>query len=108
MTVAQRRAYRKDILQRELDRAYERAARLSRTTLCRQAMLLTGSAPEQARRFHAQCKGEELPNRGCLCECHDEDRGGITAGTFEMSQDSLELLDSVFDASEAEGNTLAG
>lgn len=98
MTVLARRKYRDQVLQRELDHAYARAARWRLSHHCHRAMVATGSDPEYARLQHSMCQDEEPGRPGCLCQCHDEERAGVVTGqqsaVFEPVPDETPSLDS--------------
>jgi len=64
-TAAQRRAKRKQIMDRELARGRQRGLDLSRSTKCAG---FGGLAPPQHAGDHDGCKNT---GRECLCECHD-------------------------------------
>jgi hypothetical protein len=88
MTVLDRQKMREEILDAELDRARERAAKVGRTLTCNQGMMAWGAL---AAEMHGSCTGEDLGGAGCLCECHDEHRGGVESGTaVEMGTDTTE------------------
>lgn len=80
MTVLDRRKLREELLQREVERAYRRAFTRHVSPSCVNAMDVTGSEPATARSLHAACWGEHPNSVGCLCPCHDEDRGGVESG----------------------------
>jgi hypothetical protein len=80
MTVLERRQYREEVLRRELARAYQAAAERHLSASCLAAMGLTGSKPERARERHAACREEQWGGTGCLCQCHDEEREGVSSG----------------------------
>lgn len=98
MTVLERRKYRDHVLQRELNLAYTRASRWRMSLSCQRAMAATGSSPQEARHQHSLCTDEQEGGRGCLCQCHDEDRSGVVTdqqiALFEMGPDGQLLLDS--------------
>lgn len=88
MTVLDRQKLREGILQYELSRARKRAATSCRSLTCVRAMQAWG---ETAAYLHGQCGGEEPGGAGCLCECHDNNRGGVESGTAaEMGTDTTE------------------
>lgn len=85
MTVLERRKYRDEVIKRELEAAYHRASVHRMSETCRRAMATTRSAnPELARELHEKCRAEEPGGPGCLCEHHDEDRGGVMAGVVQV------------------------
>lgn len=80
MTVLDRQKLREEVIRAELQRAYERAARYGLSMRCARAMLMTGGDPELVRAEHGRCRGEEPGGAGCLCQCHDDSRGGVISG----------------------------
>ncbi len=80
MTIAERQKVREEVIKREVQQAYKRAAEAHLTDKCRRAMVLTGERPDEARELHESCKGEEYGSSGCLCTCHDAYGGSVVTG----------------------------
>lgn len=78
MTVLERQKLREEILQAFLDRARKQAGEAGRSVTCIRGMQSHGKT---AAYLHGRCVGEVQPNSGCLCECHDDNRGGVASGT---------------------------
>jgi hypothetical protein len=88
MTVLDRQRLREDITIKELQKAHQRAREVGLSITCVMGMSSHG---EEAAWRHGECKGEEPGNRGCLCLCHDDNRGGVESGTaVEMETDTTE------------------
>jgi hypothetical protein len=75
--LADRTRLREQVLDHELNAAYDRAAAFGLTQVCKLAMEGSG---EGARGLHASCREEEPGGRGCLCPCHDVATGHVTSG----------------------------
>lgn len=92
MTVLDRQKLREEIQQAFLDKARKAASEVGRSLTCIRGMQAWG---ETAAHLHGQCAGELPPKgTGCLCECHDDNRGGVEAGTAPEMGDTEPFLDS--------------
>lgn len=85
MTVLERQKLRQEIMQTFLDNAKVQASQAGRSLTCIRGMQAWG---ETAAGLHGACRGEEPGNGGCLCECHDDGRGGVISGTGTAAVDS--------------------
>lgn len=105
LPVTDRQRLRTYFLAQEMEKAAQRAAEWYTHPLCVKAMKLHGAA---AAELHGKCPGELPPNGpGCLCPCHDDNRGGVEAGTAPEMGDTEPVLDSQPGAGEPT-RTLAG
>lgn len=77
MTLADRTKLREQVLDHELNTAYDRAGVFGLTSVCKLAMERSG---ENAAGLHASCREEEPGGRGCLCACHDVVTGHVVSG----------------------------